>query len=552
MAETVAEVIVRTLYSLGVRRFYGIPGDSLNPLMDALRRNREMQFVQVRHEEGAAIEASFEAKYTGRPAVCIGTSGPGSIHLLNGLYDAKMDHAPVIAFTGQIETDLLGTDYFQEVRTVKLFDDVSVFNTEIVDPENVQKIVVRAYREALYHRGVSHISLPVNVLREQAREEKVYMSPYLPEVHYSADFSAAVEMIDRSEKPVIFIGRGASGQTQAIMDLSERIGAPVIYAVNGKGIVDDSDPRVMGSLGLLGTRPSVEAMKRCDLMILLGTSFPYVSFYPDGVDSIQVDTDPSNIGKRVVPKVSYVASVEDFLGIRNKVREKKDKFYRELQDSKRDWISYLEKMEGDGSKPIRPERLAATVNRYAPRDAVVVVDTGNVTVWSVRNMRTPPGRTFFFSAWLGSMGVGIPGSIGISFATDRPIVAMIGDGSFAMTMMELITAKKYERPVKLVVFNNSKLGMIKFEEQVMGYPEFGVDLYNPDFSQVARAVGIESRRVEEPGDLDGAVKDMFASRGPFVLDVIVDPDERPMPPKLTFAQVKGYITSILREKLEPE
>ncbi len=548
MARTVADEIVNMLVKCGVERIYGIPGDSIDPLMDAIRRNQKIQYVQTRHEEGAALEAAFEAKVTGLPVACMGTSGPGSIHLLNGLYEAKMDHVPVIALTGQVETDLIGSDYFQEINVNHLFEDVSVYSQQINSSENAAYLTWRAYMEARNKRGVSHLTLPVDILRMEVKGDFNYFFINDLKPVYTVAPETAQNLINHSNRPLIFIGRGAIGQGGRIIELAENIGAPVIYALNAKGIVADSDERVLGGLGLLGSKPSVVVMEKCDLIIFLGTSYPYKAFINDDVKTIQVDLNPENIGKRFHVSVPYVSSVSDFLDA-VKPSEKTEKFYRQFQPIKREWTDKLIKEEESDSKPIRPERVVATLSKMVNEDAIIVVDTGNVTVWGMRNFRTSSSRTFLFSPWLGSMGVGIPGSIGASFGTNKPVIALVGDGSFAMTMMELITARKYNRPVKIIVFNNSKLGMIKFEQEVMGYPEWGVDLMNPDFSKIAEAVGITGIRVEDPLKLDESMKMFLAAEGPAVLDVVVDPDARPMPPELTFKEVKGYITSMFREKL---
>ncbi len=281
MSRTVSDVIIETLIDLGIKRIYGLPGDSLNPLVDSIRRHDDkIEFIQVRHEEGAALAASFESKLTGKVTVCMGTSGPGSIHLLNGLYDAKMDHASVIALTGQVETDLIGTDYFQEVKLDSLFADVSVYSTTIMSPERSQSLVLRAHREALMRKGVSHLILPADVLRLQSNEPENITEDFYPILKFNPDLQKVNDAINRSKKPVILIGKGARGCGLAIDALSEKIGAPIIYALNGKGIVDDLDRKVMGSLGLLGTRPSYDAMKHADLLIMIGSSYPYIQFIP--------------------------------------------------------------------------------------------------------------------------------------------------------------------------------------------------------------------------------------------------------------------------------
>ncbi len=549
MAQTVAEQIIETLITAGVKRIYGIPGDSIDPLMDAIRKNNRIQYVQVRHEEGGALEAAYDSKVTGQLTACMGTSGPGSIHLLNGLYEAKMDGCSVIALTGQVETDLLGRDYFQEVNLNRLFDDVSVYSKQILHPDSADYITWRACKEARLKKGVAHLTLPVDILRMPSRTNFEIKLESDLHVDFKIDPSEAEKAINESVKPVILAGRGINGTEKEVMEFAENIGAPVIYALNGKGLLDDFDDKVLGGIGLLGAKPSISAMGGSDLIIFLGTSFPYYNFIKKETRTIQVDINPENIGKRFPATLPFVCSVKTFLET-VKPKEKSYKYYREFTSEKNKWLETLEGEEQLGNSSIHPQAVAGLLSKHVPEDAVIVVDTGNVTVWGMRNIRTHGKRTFLFSPWLGSMGIGIPAAVGASFASEKPIIALVGDGSFAMTMMELITARKYNRPVKIVVFNNSKLGMIKFEQEVMGYPEWGVDLLNPDFSKLAQAIGIYGDRVEKPETLEDAIVNLIKHEGPGVLDVVVDPEEKPMPPKLTFSQAKGYVTSMLREKLK--
>ncbi len=546
---SVAEIVIKVLEENQVKRIYGVPGDSIDPLVDALRRSDKIKYIQVRHEEGAAFAASAEAKITGGPTACMGTSGPGSIHLINGLYDAKMDHVPVIALSGQVESDMLGHDYFQEVNLVKLMDDVAVFNQMIVNPSNAEYLVRRAIREAVNKRGVAHLNLPVDILRESAEyhEPKV---PAIPKVEYTVDFSHAVKMIDEAQKPVIMIGGGAKGSSIELNEFADRIGAPVVYALNGKGVLADDDPKVMGGIGLLGTKPSIEAMDEADLLIMLGTSFPYVNFLPKHTKVIQVDVVPSNIGKRIGVDVEYPIPVKDFLKVRKDVKEKEEKHYEKLQKSKKEWLSDIEKQEKDDSTPLKPQYVAYLASQKCSKDAVIVTDVGNVTMWTARHFRASGQQTFLFSSWLGSMGFGIPAGVGASLATGKQVISFVGDGGFAMTMMEMITAKKYELPIKIIVYNNSKLGMIKFEQEVMGYPEWGVDLFDPDFVKLAEAMGFTGFRLESHNEGESIMERFLGTKGPALLEAVVNPNERPMPPKLTFAQAEKYVLSIFREKLE--
>ncbi len=546
---TVAEVIIKTLVNFGVKRIYAIPGDSLNPIIDAIRRNKDIEYVQVRHEEGGALSASYESKYSGKLSACMGTSGPGSVHLLNGLYDAKMQHVPVIALTGQIETDLLHHDYFQEVDLVKLFDDVSVFNARIVNPGNAHYLIWKACREAITKKGVGHIDMPVNILREECEEED--LSYYINPVNYKPDgIEEAANLINKSKKPLIFIGGGSRDYHNEINDFAEKIGAPIVYALDGKGVFNDNDKKVMGGIGLLGTRPSVKAIEKSDLIIFLGTIFPYTSFLKK-VDNIQVNNNIDDLNKMMKANYSYLCDIKYFLGNIN-VNTKDNKFYDEMQNEKNKWLNDLNKLISNNKNPIKAETLTDKISKRLEDDAIIITDTGNVTLWTNRFINAKNNNKFYFSSWLGTMGSGIPGSVGLAFASGKKVYGIIGDGSFAMTSMELITAKKYNLPVKLIVYDNHILGMIKLEEEVMGYPEYGVDLYNPNFDKLAESIGIEGIRVDNINDLDSKLDEFFAVDGPAVLDVITETNETPMPPKLEFKVAEKYVTSILREKLEPK
>ncbi len=544
---TVADVIIKTLVNFGVKRIYAIPGDSLNPIIDAIRRNKDIKYVQVRHEEGGALSASYESKYTGNLSACMGTSGPGSIHLLNGLYDAKTQHVPVIALTGQVETELLHHDYFQEVNLVKLFDDVSVFNARIITPDNAHYLIWKACREAITKKGVGHIDMPVDILMESCKEED--LSYYINPVNYNpGGLDEAVNLINNRNKPVIMIGGGSRNYRGEIDEFAEKIGAPIIYSLNGKGVFNDTDKKVMGGIGLLGTKPSIKAIEKSDLIIFLGTIFPYTQFLKN-VDNIQVNTNIDDLNKIMKANYSYLCDIKYFLDNIN-VNEKDKKFYQEMQDEKAKWSEDMVRLASNHKNPIRAELLTDKISKKIEGDAIIITDTGNVTLWSNRFLNAGNNNKFYFSSWLGTMGSGIPGSVGLAFASGKKIYGLIGDGSFAMTIMELITIKKYNLPVKLVVYDNSILGMIKLEEEVMGYPEYGVDLYNPDFAKLAESIGITGIRVDTVEALDAGLDKFFKCDGPAVLDVVTETNETPMPPKLNFKVAEKYVTSILKEKLE--
>lgn len=511
-----------------MERVYGVPGDSINPLVEAIRKNSQVRFVQVRHEEGGALAASFEAKYTGKLVAVLGTSGPGSIHLLNGLYNAKLEHAPLIALTGQVRSDSIGLDSPQEVDLLKLFDDVSVFNRQLVSPHSAQRLTVLACRASLTRRGVSHLVLPVDVLRANV-EAKSGNPAVVPKPEYAFDPKCAEELINKSIRPVILVGGGARGASQPLDEFAEKIGAPVVYSLNGKGVLPEEDPKVMGGVGLLGSKPSAAALSGADLILMLGSAFPFTEFLPTGVPVIQVDIEPDSLAKRIDTTVNVLATVQQFL---SKVRpqEKSDKYYRQLGDAKRQWIAELEKREKALEYPIPPQALIRKISEKLPGDAIVVSDVGLVTLWCAQNLRLKRPYSFYTSSWLGSMGCGVTGALGISFATGSPVVALVGDGGFTMTMMELLTAVKYGRPIKVVVFNNSKLGLIKVEQEMMGYQEYATELHNPDFAKLAETMGAQGIRLEAPEQLDVAIDKMVNAKGPVVVDALINPNEAPAPP----------------------
>jgi pyruvate dehydrogenase (quinone) len=554
MNKTVADILVDYLAVGGVKRAYGVPGDSIDPFVEAIRRNNTLRYVQVRHEEGGAFAASFDAKFNGRPAACFGTSGPGSIHLINGLYDAKTDKAPVIAITGQVRTDLYGEDYHQEVNLVKLFDDVAVFNKMVIDPLTAPYLISKAIREAKRLRGVAHLNFPVNILMKKVEPPRIANTEIVSGT-IAYDMGAAIKLINSSRHPVLLIGSGALHEKDSLLEFSEKIGAPIIYALLGKGILSDDSKQLLGGLGLLGSRPSVEAINGSDLVIEIGSTFPYRKFVPRDIKIIQVDIDPRNLGNEFPVDVPIHSDAHYFLrSALSAVEEKGSKYYREFERSVNEWKKELREFEEAETGAVNPALLSRALSEYADKDAVVVTDTGNTTVWIARHFNASAGQRFLFSGALASMGCGLPGAVGVSMSTGRQVISAVGDGGFSMTAMELSTVKKYNLPVKIVVFNNSKLAMIKYEQEVLGYPEWGVDLINPNFSILAKAYGIDSMTVRDSKEVKDGVKSLIESKGPFLLEAITDPNLKPMPPHVTFEQAKGYLIASIRERIgyEPE
>ncbi|BBD72864.1 pyruvate oxidase [Sulfodiicoccus acidiphilus] len=526
MGHKVADELVRQLLVAGVKRFYGVPGDAIDLVVDAVRKTGAT-FVQVRHEEGGALAASAEAKLTGGPGVCLGTSGPGSIHLLNGLYDAKLDGAPVIAITGQVPTAKMWSNFFQEVNLNRLFDDVAIYNAQLVNPQETPYVVARAVREAVTRKGVSHINVPEDVLRMDAVPREVTVK--VPETRYTFAQREVIADIEISARPVIIIGKGAQGLGEEVLSLARKIGAPIVHALNAKGVVPDYVPQAFGGLGMSGTRAAREALSRADLLIMMGTSFPFVEFLPD-VKTIQVDVEPWKFGLRAPVVQPVLCDVETFLKeVTPSVKEKKEKFYDELQNVKRSWMEELTALEKQGTK-VRPGALAKALSEEVP-EVPVVVDTGNVTVWVNRHFRVKNPRRFLFSSWLGTTGFGVPGGLGAAFASNSQVLSVVGDGGFVMTMQEVLTARKYGVPVKVVIFNNSSFGMVKEQQQEAGLQPFGVELDNPDFVELGRSFNVPSRRVEEASELTDALRWLRQEKGPAILEVVLDP--RDVPPKVS-------------------
>lgn len=553
MRRTVADRVLEVLAAAGVRHMFGIPGDAINSLVEAVRKQDTVRFVQVRHEEAGAFAAAAQAKLSGELAVCVGTAGPGAVHLLNGLYDAKLDHAPVLAITGQVATPLLGSDYHQEVDLYTLFKDVAVFNQVVVTADQIPQLAIRACQAALSRRGVAHLSLPVDVASENASAQG-FRRPFTGAaqiVPCPADLDRAAEILNAANRVAILAGVGAAGARAALVHVAETLRAPIIKTLKGKDILPDDHSFSLGGLGLLGTRPAVDAIDSCDALLLVGTDFPYHDFYPDDVPAVQIDVDADRLGKRYPVEVglrghAHLALTELLVRLE---RKNDDAYLETCRSAMATWEERLEKEEAlDGDGPIRPQAVARLVGRLAADDAIFLSDTGAVTVWCGRHLRLRADQRFILSSSLASMAFALPGGIGAQLAhPDRQVIALTGDGGFTMLMGDLMTAVKYELPLTVVIFNNEKLGLIQMEQEVQGYPEFETGLLNPDFTALAQACGAEGWRVVEPGDLEGVLAEALASPAVSIVDVAVHPEERTMPPKISARQAFGYGLAKARE-----
>ncbi|EAR10604.1 thiamine pyrophosphate-dependent enzyme [Reinekea blandensis] len=551
----VAELIVQVLKEQGVRHLFGIPGDAINDLMEAVRQTEGIEFIQVKHEEAGALAASIQAKLTGELTACVGTSGPGAIHLLNGLYDAKMDHASVIAITGQVETQYLGTSYHQEVDLQRLFSDVAVYSQTISTEQQVPDVILEGCRAALSHHGVAHINLPSDIAQKKAH------LPYnkLSDVQFNAriapsmaDCKDATQLIDDSERICILAGIGTADARDELIALSDHLKAPIVRTLRAKDVIDDDHPNCIGGLGLLGGKPAMDAFKQCDLLLMIGTDFPYKAFYPQDAKVIQIDRDATQIGKRHPVDIGLVGQAKPAMSqLLEHTQPKSSGFLEKAQQSMAKWRDAQEKIEHADEQPIRPQSLIQSLANVAPDDAIFVCDTGTVNAWTARHLTVKPGQRFTLSSALGTMGVALPGAIGAKLAfPDKPVVALAGDGGFAMTMTDLVTAVHYQLPMVIVILNNEKLGFIKLEQEAAGLPAFGIDLHNADFVAIAKACGADGQRVDHIDALDGVFTQAMASAKPFVIDAQVNADELVMPPVIEPAQALNFMKAKVKEWLD--
>ncbi|MCC6328938.1 MAG: pyruvate oxidase [Acidobacteria bacterium] len=562
MAETAADILIETIIKWGVDTVFGIPGDGINGIMEALRvRQDRIRFFQVRHEEAAAFMACAYGKYTGRLGCCLATSGPGGIHLLNGLYDAKMDQSPVLAITGQTFSDLKGSLFQQEVNMVRLFDDVSVYNEEVINPNQVEMLANEACRRALNNRGVAHITFPVDYQEVEPSGEtsmhKVEGSPdgawRLPvNTPPDVDLRDAAAILNAAEKPVILVGQGAKLAGEEVIEIADRMGAPIVKALLGKEVVPDDHPLTTGGLGLLGTTPSQEAMEKADTILIIGSSFPYMEYLPDHENArgVQIDDKADRIGLRFPVDVGLVGDAKPTLAALLPYIEKKEdrSFLETAQDGMKDWWELMEERAMNDAVPIKPQRVAWELSKLAPDNAIISGDSGTNTSWIARHFVMRGTQKFSCSGTLATMAPGLPYSIAAQIAfPDRKSIAFVGDGAFTMLMGEFATAVKYNLPITVVIIKNNTLGQIKWEQIVfLGNPEYGCELQEINFAKYAEACGGMGLTVEKPEDIAPALEKALSSNRPSVVEVYVDPFEPPMPPKVTVKQAKHFAEALIK------
>jgi pyruvate dehydrogenase (quinone)/pyruvate oxidase len=563
MSRNTAEKIVTGLLDWGVEYVFGLPGDGINGIMEALRAQRKrISFIQVRHEEAAAFMACGYAKFTGRLGVCLATSGPGAIHLLNGLYDAKMDGAPVLALTGQTYHDLLGTQYQQEVNLLSLFTDVAVFNQQIQGANHLPALLNAACRAAIAEKGVAHLTCSIDIqLQSDAADPP--SSKQVPG-HTSAAWSPpivtpcraellrAAEILSSGQKTVILAGQGALGARAELEQCAERLAAPIVKPLLGKAVVPDCSPYTTGGIGLLGTLPSELALEECDTLLMVGTSFPYLEYYPTPgkARAVQIDRDPRRLGLRYPIEQGLTgdarATLRELLPL---IEQRSDRNFLQSAQARMDqWRQLMALRQSQENEPTKPQLVAHCVNELLSDDAIISTDSGTVTFWAARYLEIRDRQQFSCSGNLATMAPALPYAIAAQVAyPKRQCVAFVGDGGFTMLMGEFATAVKYGLPIKVVILKNDTLGMIKWEQMVfLGNPEYGCELQPIDFVKFAEACGGVGFRCRQPSEVRPALEQALRAPGPALVEATVDPFEPPLPPRVSLEQAVNVAQALAR------
>jgi pyruvate dehydrogenase (quinone) len=548
MPSTIADVVVATLKASGVRRVYGLPGDSINGFTDALRRDGDVVWEHVRHEEGAAFAAAGEAAMTGELAVCAASCGPGNLHLINGLFDANRSRVPVLAIAAHIPREEIGGSYFQETHPQELFHECSVYSELISVPEQLPRILEVAMRHAIERRGVAVVVIPGEIFLHHAKRDvrPAAIRPTASVVRPTDDaVAAAAEILNAVENVTILAGAGCRGAHDEVLAVAGALKAPVVHALGGKEYVEYDNPYDVGMTGLLGFTSGYRAMEHCNALLMLGTDFPYRPFYPDDARVIQVDVRGEHIGRRVAVDVALVGTVKDTIaallphlngGRDDSHLGRMTSHYRRARAR----LDALAKTHSDNG-PIHPQVTATAVDRVAADDAVFLTDVGTPTLWAARYLRMNGRRRLVGSFNHGSMANALPQAVGVQAShPDRQVVTLSGDGGLAMLLGELLTLRQQRLPVKVVVLNNGALGFVELEMKADGIVTYGTDLDNPSFAEIARAVGLYGVRIERPSELEDGLRTAFEHDGPAVVEVMTVRDELAIPPKITADQASGF------------
>jgi pyruvate dehydrogenase (quinone) len=564
VARIASEALIERLADWGVDTVFGLPGDGINGIMEGLRRHQDkVRFFLVHHEEAAAFMATAYTKATGKIGVCLATSGPGGIHLLNGLYDAKLDHMPVLAITGMQETSVLGTGYQQEVALDKLYADVAEYDQMIYNPVQLPAVVDIAIRTAYARRGVAHLTVPNDIQVADAdadpwqhvapaaapKTAAVYLPP--PGKPNEEDLQRLADFLNDGHKIAILAGAGALHAREELLTLAETLAAPIVKTLPGKAAVPDDSPYTTGGIGLLGTKPSEDLMDEIDTLFMVGTNFPYTKHLPTGARVAQIEADPARAGARVATEVPVVGDAREGLrGLLPLLKRRSDtSFLNKYQKEMDTWRRRMAALEDSRREPIAPEYLMSVVNDAAADGAILTCDSGTIATWAARHWTIRGNRQFYLSGNLATMAPGLPYAIGIQRAfPGRQVIAFVGDGGFAMLMAEFITAIKHQLPIKVVINNNNSLGQILWEQMVLGYPEHGVRYPEPfvNYAAIATGNGAFGVKVVRPGELPDAIRQALSHDGPALVDVNVNPEEPPMPGKVEYEQAKKFVEAFLR------
>ncbi len=568
MSTTTSQILVESLLDWDVDTIFGLPGDGINGFTEALRESAgEIDFVQARHEEAAAFMACGYAKYTGKLGVCMATSGPGAVHLLNGLYDANMDGQSVLAITGNQFHDLMATHGQQDVDLKALYEDVAHYNVQVNGPEHIENVAHIACRAAMYGNGVAHLTIPKD-LQDEALDDSERSTRNVPR-HTGQSFSryasspeeeylrAAADLLNDGGDIAILAGRGCFGAREELIETSERLAAPIAKALLGKAVVPDDDPHTTGSHGLLGTRPSQQAIDNCETLLIIGSSFPYIEFLPDPeqVQCVQIDHDPERIGLRQPVDVPLVGDAKRTLReLVPRLEHREDRrFLLEANERMQEWWRDMEQRGTSRETPMKPQVVAWELGRRLDDDALVAADSGTIATWWARQIPARADQMHTVSGNLASMACGFPYAIaGQTAFPDRQCVAFVGDGGFSMLMAEMATCQKYDLPLTVVVVKNNELGQIKWEQMVMeGNPEFGIDLEPIDFAAAAQGFGWESFRIENPAECGPTLERALNTPAPTLVEAVVDPYTPPLPPKIRWEQAKNFATALARGEPHP-
>lgn len=554
MGKRVCEMILDILEPVSTKQFFGMTGDTLNPLLDAIRRDGRFEWMGVRHEEAGAFAAGAQGKLTGKLGLCAGTTGPGALHLINGLYDAKRDHAPVLAITGHIPTSEQGTTYFQETNLKGIFEDICVYNQYLSSPNQLPRMLQQAVQVALTEGGVAHISIPSDIINQEVPASDLYREIMIPRATIMpcpGELNKAADILNKGGKIVILAGAGCLGARDELLNLAKTLNAPIVRTLRATDVMEYENPYWVGGLGMLGSAQGVKAIDECDTLLMLGTDFPYSAFLPGDRNIIQVDMKSAHIGRRCAVTVGIIGHVRPTMMELAKLIKQNgnDQFLSKVQSQRQKWDKTMDKKASlEKRKMIPPQGLTRLACDLADDDAVFVVDVGSVTAFAARHLRLRGKQRLLGSFNHGSLGVGLPGAIGVqALDRERQVIALCGDGAFAMMMQDFVTAARYELPLTCIVYNNEKLGFVELEMQATGFPKYGTKLVNPDFAAYAEICGGKGITVTDPAKLKEAIREAYASKKACILNVKINPDELIMPPKIDPAHAWGYSFAKLKE-----